>query len=155
MTSAEDALAAIGMNLDEVVEIDNTLRTRPAVRDGRICICGHGVSKHTDYNNGVVTCKPSKMDCPCKKIRPVLEAQDTRPFLRRTQGSGSLHALSRGMAALATQGKSATWIIPLECDRCEKSADKLSPVPVTLNGIEVTEPTGYDALLCDSCRKEV
>jgi len=155
MTSeSKNPLEAMGMNMDEVLEMDSVLRTRPAKRDGRICICGHGVMKHTELG-GMVNCKPSKMDCPCKKIRPVLDAEDTRPFLRKTQGGGPMHALSRGLASLLSTGKEAEWIIDLKCDRCGKESDTLIPVPVTQSGVAVTEPTGFDALLCQNCREEV
>jgi len=149
-----DALSAMGLSLDEVMEADSELRTRPATRDGRICICGHSMTKHKfDKFIGVHTCKPSKMDCPCKAPRPVLEAEDTRPFLRRTQGSGAMHALSRGLAALITSGKSAEWTIDMICDGCKDPSDSLVPVPVTKDGIAKSEATGYDMLLCPDCRE--
>lgn len=154
MSSAAEALAAMGMTTEEVSAIDSALRTRPQKRDGRICLCGHGVTKHL-VTDGIVTCKPSKMDCPCKKVRPVIDAEDTRPFLRRTQGSGPRHALSRGLAALAESGKDANWIIDLTCDRCMVSTPNLVPVPVTPTGFATSEATGYDALLCPTCREEV
>lgn len=154
MSSANDALAAMGMGVDEVMEMDSVLRTRPTKRDGRICICGHGVAKHTEIA-GVVNCKPSKMDCPCKKVRPVIDAEDTRPFLRKTQGAGPMHALARGLAALAENGKDADWIIDLVCDRCSQETGSLIPVPVTKDGRATVEPTGYDALLCQKCREEI
>lgn len=151
---ASNPLAALGMDLDEVLEMDSVLRTRPAQRDGRICICGHGVAKHSNLG-GLVSCKPSKMDCPCKKVRPVIDAEDTRPFLRKTQGGGPMHALSRGLASLISNGKEATWIIDLKCDRCGEESQGLTPVPVTQSGSAVSEATGYDALLCPKCREEV
>lgn len=156
MSSAKDALAAMGLDLDTVLEKDNELRTRPQKRDGRICLCGHGVTKHlVDETNGIVLCKPSKMTCPCKKLRPVIDADDARPFLRRTQGAGPMHALSRGLAALAQNGKDAQWIIELVCDRCGEFNESLIPTPVTKQGVAVVEATGYDALLCPTCREEV
>lgn len=150
-----DALAAMGMNASEVLEIDETLRTRPAVRDGRICICGHGVAKHIVFDNGAVRCKPSKMECPCKKLRPVIDAEDTRPFLRKTGGSGTAHALARGLAVLAENGKDANWIVDLVCDRCEQATESLIPTPVTKNGVAVETATGYDRLLCPQCKAEI
>lgn len=149
-----DALAALGMDAKEVLELDDTLRTRPQHRDGRICICGHGASKHTIYE-GIVSCKPSKMDCPCQNLRVVLEAEDTRPFLRRTQGAGAMHALSRGLAALIGKGKSAEWVIPLVCDKCKEPSQTLFPVPITKNFVAVDYPTGIDTLLCPTCRESL
>ncbi len=151
MQSAREALEAMGMSVDEVLMVDDVLRTRPAVRDGRICLCGHSMTKHLVID-GIVSCKPSKMDCPCKNCRPVIDTEDTRPFLRRTQGAGPEHALSRGLAALAMRNKNAQWIIDLECDMCKQHSSQLIPVPVTQSGIAVDYATGYDALLCPSCR---
>jgi hypothetical protein len=148
----KDPLSALGMDVDEVIAIDSTLRTRPAERDGRVCLCGHSLTKHTEVG-GIVMCKPSKMDCPCKKARAVIDAEDTRPFLRKTQGAGPMHALSRGLAALIQSGKEAEWIIDLVCDKCKKSNDNLSPVPVTKDGRSSEMATGYDALLCPKCRE--
>lgn len=157
MKPAGDALAALGMSLEEVLDMDSVLRTRPPIRDGRICICGHAVSKHTSLPNGKIMCKPSKMDCPCHEVRAVIDVEDTRPFLRRTQGGGSMHALSRGLAALATSGKGAQWIIDLECDNCHEFSESLTPVPVTGDGRVSggSEPTGYDRMLCLDCRTGV
>lgn len=150
-----DALSALGLDLEEVLEADSDLRTRPSKRDGRICACGHSMTKHKfDKFIGVHTCKPSKMDCPCKNPRPVLEAEDTRPFLRRTQGGGARHALSRGLAALVSSGKSAEWIIDLNCDGCKEASDVLVPVPVTKDGFASDEATGIDLLLCPTCREK-
>lgn len=152
-SSASDALSALGLTVEEVAEIDHALMTR-SPRDNRICLCGHGVSKHTEMA-GVVNCKPSAMDCPCKKIRPVIETNDTRMFLRSTQGGGAMHALSRGLSALAMAGKSATWLIELKCDRCGAVDEVVVPVPITSNGHSANKATGFDALLCPNCRDEV
>lgn len=146
----DDALAAMGISMEEAKEADDALRERPAVRDGRICICGHGVGRHS-VTSGVVWCKPARMDCPCKKVRPVLEVDDARPFLRKTAGAGAMHALVRGLSALAESGKKAKWIVDLKCDKCGEEGSVV-PVPVTKNGIVMSEPTGFDALLCPECR---
>lgn len=154
MESAKSALEALGMDMDEVLGIDEGLRVRPSHRDGRICLCGHGLSRHT-LVDGIVSCVPSKMSCPCRNIRAVLDVEDTRPFLRKTQGPGPEHALSRGLAVLAASGKEGHWIIDLECDKCGEHSDRLSPVCVTATGVMVRMPTGYDALLCPTCRMGV
>lgn len=150
MSNAEGALAAMGISVEEAAEADEALRERPLMRDGRVCLCGHGVGRHTS-TGGVVWCKPARMDCPCKKIRPVLEVEDSRPFLRKTAGGGAMHALVRGISALVSSGKRADWIVDLECDKCGGS-DEVVPVPVTRNGVVADEATGYDALLCVGCR---
>lgn len=150
MAEAEAALAAMGIGVDEAVAADVGLRGRNGPRDGRVCLCGHSVGRHT-VASGLVLCKPARMECPCRKLRPVVEAEDVRPFLRRTAGSGMMHALVRGIAALAVSGKSVEWIVDLTCDRCGGD-EEVVPAAVTKQGALMSEATGYDALLCRKCR---
>lgn len=152
--SARNALIAIGVDPDMAVITDNANKQRGKVRDNRICICGHGMSRHKEIA-GEIMCKPSRLDCPCKAPRAVLEVDDTRAFLRKTVGGGAMHALSRGLSALIMSGKSAEWIVDLKCDRCGKVDEIVTPVPVTKSGHAMSYPTGYDALLCQECREEV
>jgi hypothetical protein len=147
-----DALEQLGMDLAEVLEIDDSLRTRPAVRDGRICICGHGVSRHAADGRGNVLCTPSKMTCPCMKVRPVLDSDDTRPFLRRTQGAGPEHALIRGLARVLASGKKAEWLEVPTCQMpgCGSTTDVL-PVPVSERGHPLNEASGFNVFMCKTC----
>jgi hypothetical protein len=153
---ARKALEAMGISLEEAIEADAKSRERLSsmARDPRICLCGHATARHTVVN-GVVFCKPSRMECPCKKVRPVLEADDTRKFLRRTTGSGALHALTLGIVSHAQTGKSVRWIVDLVCDRCGASDNNVVPAAVTQQGRATNSPTGFDALLCPTCRTEV
>jgi hypothetical protein len=146
-------LEAIGIDLEEVLKVDKALSTRK-IMDGRICLCGHSTARHTEVA-GRTFCKPSKMDCPCKKERLVLEVDSTRPFLRKTEGGGAMHALTRGLGVLIEQGKSAEWMVDLVCDRCGADDVVVSPVPVTQHGVASTVATGYDALLCQGCREAI
>ena len=152
----DDALKAMGLSFEEVAAADKKLvaKTKSGGRDRRICVCGHAMTKHTVYS-GVVDCKPSALRCPCKKPRPVLEVDDTRVFLRKTEGSGAMHALARGMYSSIHAGKSVKWIIELACDRCGEKAENVIPVPVTQSGYGADEATGFDALLCPTCRVAV
>ena len=136
---------------DAVAAEEKLLRDGPSTqRDKRVCLCGHPISRHTSIA-GLVMCKPTRMDCPCKKVRAVLTVQDTRVFLRKTEGSGVLHALGRGMKASVEANKTFEWISPPSCDRCEK-VGHVTPCAVTQRGVIVQMPTGFDALLCQSCR---
>ena len=120
-------------------------------RDGRICLCGHPMKRHTD-TGGRSACSPSRLICPCKKSRPVIESSDTRVFLRKTRGSGSGHALAQGI--LAAKGKhEIKWLVEMKCDKCEAEG-KVSPVAVSQRGTIMDEATGFDALLCQKCREE-
>lgn len=151
---AVEVLKAMGLSLDEVRKADGLVREKRHDRDQRVCLCGHAISRHT-VTNGVVYCKPGRMECPCKKCRPVLEASDTRKFLRKTSGAGALHALSLGLLAHSETEKPVKWIIELKCDRCQKNDKNVVPVPVTQHGKAVSYATGYDALLCKECRMEI
>ena len=156
MTNAEQVLQAMGISAEEVLEVEEELKDhgRPRRSDPRICLCGHAVARHT-VANGITYCKPSRMECPCKSCRPVLECADTRKFLRRTSGGGKMHALTLGIGSHVASGKSVKWIIDLACDRCKENDNNVVPVPVTQTGRATSHATGYDALLCRQCRTEV
>lgn len=155
--SALDALLKMGLTPEDVDRADIELAERRkanAAIDRHVCACGHAMSRHT-IANGIVMCKPARMECLCKRARPVLVVQDTRLFIRKTEGGGAEHALTRGIRESLTKNKSVEWLIDLVCDRCGKEADSVVPVPVTQNGTAVSRATGYDALLCPDCRVEV
>lgn len=91
------------------------------------------------------------MECKCKKVRAILTAQDVRPFLRKTEGGGVLHALSQGVRAAIDAGVEIEWLIEQKCDRCG-TAGPVAPTPITQNGVVMNEATGFDAMLCVQCR---
>ena len=152
------ALAAMGISVDDMLKAEERLAALGTRRykesDGRVCACGHAVSRHTIIN-GAVYCKPSRMECPCKSCRPVIVVQDTRKFLRKTSGAGPFHALALGMMSHAKEGKTVKWIDPPKCDRCGLETNNVVPVPVTQRGAAVDYATGFDAFLCPECRVEV
>lgn len=158
LEDAAAALAKIGVTLDELEQADEELyrsgRVKRRSRDTRICACGHRMSAHTIVG-GASFCRPTKLECPCKTPRAVLNAQDTRCFNYKTEGSGGLHALSRGLLASARRSKRVEWLVDLVCDRCGKSAERLTPTAVTQRGVAVPGATGFDALLCEDCRRDV
>lgn len=151
MKSENDALAMLGISAEEAIEADQSLTRRPS-RDRRICLCGHAVNKH-DVSSGLVQCIPSAYRCPCKNIEPVLQVEDTRLFLRKTNGPGLEHALVRGMAASSQQGKEVKWIETPACKACGKtsSESRITPTSVTEFGQVSYSATGFDALLCEDC----
>lgn len=157
MEDADAILASMGIDPNEAVAIDKKQKVERRRRDNRICICGHGMNRHSSIN-GVTFCKPSALTCECKKSRPVLEADDTRYFLRRTNGPGTSHALVRGIAASGLKGIKVHWIEPPKCDRCQKTEGYIVPAPVLQAGGRVHpegESTGYDKFLCGDCLKEL
>lgn len=148
-----DVFAGLDISLEESLE---AIRISDAHgRDRRVCLCGHSMKRHDDpAGRGIIQCSVGKQNCPCKIPRAVLETSDTRNFMRKTLGAGSMHALSLGIAGAINAGHGVQWIIDLKCDRCGAEGT-LSPTPVTKNGVAQNEATGYDALLCRDCRKEV
>lgn len=156
LKNTKNILESMGMSIDEVEAANEEIvsQGRRPETDRRVCLCGHGMGRHTIIN-GLVFCKPSRMECPCKKARPVLEVEDVRKFLRVTRGGGPLHALIQGLLQHSKGGKDAKWITDLLCDRCGKDDGNVVPVPVTQRGFATDSATGYDALLCRECREAV
>lgn len=153
--SALNALAMMGLTPEDIDAADqDMLERRRHEVDRQVCACGHGMARHTIVH-GVVMCKPARMECPCKKARPVIETSDTRMFIRKTDGAGAAHALSRGIRAAVEKGKDVEWCVDLVCDRCGQTSASIVPVPVTQSGHATSRATGYDALLCPDCRVEV
>lgn len=133
-------------NLEEVV-------IRQRRRNPEICICGHPAGKHLVGPMGT-TCVPAKQYCPCKTSRPVCSTSDTRHFLFKTKGWGSDHALLKGLLKAARSGAEVEWIGDMKCDKCG-AIGPADPICVTQDGRYSNEPTGFDVLLCVSCRLEV
>jgi len=76
-------------------------------------------------------------------------------FLRKTEGAGAMHALSRGLYACIEAGRKVEWVVDLACDKCGATDKRVVPVPVTQSGYLADYATGFDALLCDECRVSV
>jgi hypothetical protein len=157
MESADSVLTAMGIDPEAARAVDRAQRRGRRVRDNRVCICGHGMSRHSDVN-GATFCKPSALTCECKAARPVLEADDTRYFLRRTNGPGTAHALVRGIAASGERGVRVRWIEQPTCDRCGSAEGGILPAPVMRAGGRINpsgDSTGYDKFLCPTCIGEL
>lgn len=154
-TSGFDALASMGITPEDVDAADAELvEKRKVAVDRQICACGHAMSRHTTVH-GIAYCKPARMECPCKHARAVVVTGDTRLYIRKTDGAGAAHALTRGMRAAAERGVRVEWLVDLVCDRCKRDVSNVVPVPVTQTGHAMTYATGYDALLCPDCRLDI
>lgn len=143
MTTAKDALAALGITEEETEQLQEEMKQQTR-RDPRICLCGHPMSRHS-INNGIGLCELPKSTCNCKFERPVLRVGDTRLFLRNTTGHGPEHALTRGIVALATAGKEAEWLIPIACDKCGTEEGRIVPMALTDRSV----------LICENCIMEI
>jgi hypothetical protein len=85
-------------------------------------------------------------------VRLVLNATDTRPFLRKTSGGDGFHALIQGILAAEERGIEVEWLEDLKCDKCGALDVPVTVVTVDANGFELTESKGYDIFVCSDCR---
>jgi hypothetical protein len=152
MAMNENAFEFLNFSEDEANEALAKVEDGKA-RDGRICLCGHPNKRH-EYVRDRAVCKAARHRCPCSEIRLVLKVDNARAFLRKTTGGGPFHALSQGMAAAHAAGIGMEWLIEMKCDVCSEEK-RLSPVPVNEDGAELSEPSAYNALVCDDCRREM
>jgi hypothetical protein len=152
-------LDSFDVDQDKLELIDKAVSQPPPRYDKRICICGHPISRHDPVTN---ICKPSRLDCPCKRKHAVLDVPNTRFFLAKTLGSGEKHALSRGIF-LARKGMGedfdtrAEWLVPLKCENppCGKET-KLFPVMCDPDGYRLYDAgkdQGVTAFYCEDCRE--
>lgn len=153
----DDFFASIGIDEKELQEADKRQKKRGKV-DRRVCICGHGVSKHRyDAIAGQWSCKPA-FNCPCKSPVAVMEVTNIKSFLRKTEGGGTLHALFGGLQGMKELDKEATFkqLIPWICHFCQ-SDKNIKPEPLTKDGRRTRDglSMGYDAFVCDECRMKI
>ena len=153
MATPKELLLAMGLDPDEAVEADKELSNKQR-GDRRICLCGHSVGRHTEIS-GRPSCQVGKQFCPCRRIQPVLLTNDTRSFIRKTEGSGLMHALTRGLAGAVEKNLDIEWLEDERyCHKCKTQEPdmRLTPMSVSSNGTPQSLATGYDALFCDNCR---
>jgi hypothetical protein len=150
-----DPLDRFNISKEDIDQVIRTSAERVVARDGRVCACGHPVGRHTEYA-GLVSCKPARLECPCKKIRPAIDVPNTRYFMRKTIGNGKSHALLLGLRAAQVADPDSMseveWLIPDKCDKCGAEGKGAQPCNVTKTGMVIDEPEGYDVFLCDECR---
>lgn len=122
-------------------------------RSKHVCICGHAINKHSGYERGLGACITGRHWCPCMAENPVLFANDTRYFMRKTYGLGSKHALSTGLAKLAQVGKKAYWLEQPSCwnPNCDQSNKLIFPVSMDKSSQIINEPGPINVFLCETC----
>jgi hypothetical protein len=154
--SDDNVLSSLDISDTDIAMIEDWVseRKRFTTRDGRICICGHPIT----YHRSAEICMPAKMTCPCRMAVPVLKSEDTRFFLRKTDGPGALHALTRGIVASALKEKKVEWIETPACEYpdCE-SPEGVKVIPVPINNTVTPprisyKPMRVNKFLCETCR---
>jgi hypothetical protein len=145
------ALDKLSVSQDDAKEALEKIQEESGRKDGRICICGHSNGRHRVGYAGLMTCQAAKQFCPCKNVRLVLTASDTRPFLRKTSGGDGFHALIQGIVAAEEKEIEIEWLTDPKCDKCGAETG-VTVVTVDANGFELTESKGYDLFVCSKCR---
>lgn len=167
---ADRMLQDMGLDARDAIERDAELSNKRA-RNPFICLCGHPESRHTVFGESVY-CRPSKLECHCAVIQRVIRASDTRVFVRKTNGYGQEHALTRGLAAAAKKQIEVDWVPELACAKCDapRTAVPLQPLMIEFDQL-TRQPKvvrdrhsrslsdlaveGQDYLLCPRCLDEV
>lgn len=154
-----DFMSRLAFTQEEAVDALEETTLAASERDGRICACGHPVSKHNVIQASLeVSCRPGLLNCPCEKLHPVIDVPNTRFFMRKTLGNGPRHALILGIAASIKANpdylEKMEWLIDSTCEKCKRTDALLSPVNVTRSGITMNEPTTHNAMLCEQCGKD-
>ena len=151
-SDAEDSpLDALGISQESV---EKFLGDRDRYDHSKhVCICGHAINKHSHYEDGFGTCLTGRHYCPCAAKNPVLYANDTRYFMRKTYGSGSKHALSAGLLRLNQVKKKAHWLIKPTCWKpdCTSGNPLIFPVALDKFNRVLKEPGPINVLLCETC----
>ncbi len=166
------ALAAMGLTPEEIDNKDAS-KANQRGHDKRICMCGHAMDRHkvtktlgTDNVTSILrsndvtqpfTCTPNRRTCSCKTLYPVLEVSNTKYFLKKTTGSGELHALTRGIRSLSkVKDNTITWLVQPACLLCGAidGADKIVPAVFNKDRTvrQIEGSIGYDDFLCQKCR---
>ncbi len=170
--SALEALAAMGIELEAIDTHDISTVNRLGV-DRRICMCGHALDRHkaestTGWNNPIpilkwnnpeepFKCIPNAQACSCRRLIPVLEVSNTKYFLKKTNGSGELHALTRGIRGLAkAKEPMIKWLVDPICAICGATGETDKIVPACYNKDKTLRTQegsiGYDDFICQKCR---
>lgn len=142
-----------GLPIDTLLDYNENIKTSRKAPDNRVCLCGHSVNAHNAFE-GVVDCRPSKYQCPCKKLKPVIQVENLRIFIRRTSADTRGHALTLGMLESIKRNFKFEWLIDVACDRCGETDGRIGPCAVSRDGIISYTATGYDAMLCQNCQDQ-
>lgn len=155
-------LHGLGLTAEEEEELF-AAREKRAPRNGEICICGHPMTRHREVDLRVSgrglfwKCTPAKTVCACRHPKAVLEATDTRPFLRRTTGNGPAHALPNGLRGLVDKpGRGYEWLEGWpQCElsgwdeaECEAAETGVLPYGFTDDGRESARTAPWNFMLC-------
>lgn len=116
-----------------------------------ICVCGHPMAHHETVYEGLDSCQESKMFCPCRHKKAVLEAEDLRAFKFSSEGYGRDHALWKGLKKLRNMGKGAVALVDSRCWKCFEERP-IEPVSLTPENRVSRQPQARNVMVCMQCR---
>ena len=116
-----------------------------------VCVCGHPMAHHESVYEGLDSCQESKMFCPCRFKKAVLEVEDLRAFKFSSEGYGRDHALWKGLKKLRTMGKGATALVDSTCWKCLEKRP-IEPVSITPGNLVSRQPQARNVMVCIPCR---
>lgn len=101
---ASELLAEMGMDVETVLK-------SVVGKDKRVCRCGHAMTRH-DSEGVCGTGTRRMMTCHCQgdNLKAVFSTDDLECFRFADAGSGTEHALAKGIARLASKGKGGFWL---------------------------------------------
>jgi len=142
-----DILGGTTHRVDIALDEAKESRSRPKKL---ICVCGHTEACH-DEARGMDFCYPAKQSCPCLKKVLVLRVENARYFMHSSDGSGPLHALTKGIRSMQRSGFTGELIVPKKCFSCEAPTNQLIPLMLTKDRLPTHSGGPYTILACESC----
>jgi hypothetical protein len=152
LRESANALQELGLDEQEIMAHREDSKRREFNR--LVCVCGHAMNKHNEFNPGLWSCHTARMYCPCEKPRAVVEVSDTRYFMTKSRGYGAQHALSTGLSKLHERGGTSRLIIDPKCFRCEEPKSPLLPAAFDRDVRLVFKPGHLNGLFCHDCLVE-
>jgi len=116
-----------------------------------VCVCGHPMAHHESVYEGLDSCQESKMFCPCRFKKAVVEVEDLRAFKFSSEGYGRDHALWKGLKKLRAMGKGATALVDSICWKCFEKRP-IEPVSITPGNLVSKQPQARNVMVCIPCR---
>lgn len=156
---AKAMLNQMGFSPEQISEHLANEEARPSSRT--VCLCGHPKARHyidTEFS----TCKPTKMSCTCANFIPIAKVENTRSFLRKTDGSGMDHALVKGIYGALSRGEYVEWIDEnYICVKCKTSGHETELIITPFEGDPDTglrpsiqlEFARWNFFLCEKCKE--
>lgn len=160
MTTGEELLKQLGLNPEEHLSVDRTVKTRKK-EERIICTCGHSKARHSIFGESS-SCSPGKLSCSCLHFMPVLKVSSTRTFMWKSTGTGvgPEHALTKGIVAMAKKQYSGEWLPDAyKCFKCGTTQDvTIYPIQKAYENFFVATDLDFatlNLLLCETCKDNI